>query len=72
MNKLMDAKELAQMLKVSDRTIYGWVSKGTIPTVKIGRLIRFKVEDIEVWIDKNTHKGRTKYAPEIFSNQKWL
>jgi len=72
MNKLMDAKEVAQKLQVSIRTVYGWISEGSIPTVKIGRLVRFKIEDIEAWIAKNTRKGRTKYVPEITSKRQRL
>ena len=65
MKKLIDSKELAEVMQVSIRTIYGWASKGIIPSIKIGRLLRFKVENVEAWIDKNTCKGRKKYMPEI-------
>lgn len=47
----LSVNELAQHLRVSPRTIYGWVYRRLIPYQKIGpRLIRFDVEEIERWI----------------------
>ncbi len=45
-------KELAQRLKISDRTIYNKLSNGTFPIkpIRIGRLLRFREEDINSYL----------------------
>lgn len=48
---LLSVKELAVLLSISEKTIYGWTYARKIPFLKIGpRLVRFKIEDIEQWI----------------------
>ena len=49
-NKLLKIKEVADWAAVSPRTVQTWVANRTIPYLKIGRLIRFKREDIEEFI----------------------
>ena len=33
-------------------TLYLWVEKGTIPHYRVGRLIRFKSEEIDAWLEE--------------------
>ena len=57
MNPLLTPKQIAELLSCTPSTIYSWVAGGTIPYYKIGRLIRFKLEEIEEWLGelrKNT------------------
>ncbi len=44
--------ELARKLRISGRTIYNKLSAGTFPIrpKRIGRLIRFHIDDIEAYI----------------------
>ena len=49
MKKLLTRKELADYLGVSEVTIYGWTSKKKIPFRKVGRLLRFDIDEIEAW-----------------------
>ena len=37
---LWRVSELANYLNCTDRTVYGWIQSGRIPTVKIGKLRR--------------------------------
>lgn len=54
MKKLViDIKELSKLLGISDKTVYGWVHQKRIPFVKLGGVLRFDMEDIEKWIQKN-------------------
>ncbi len=50
MDKLLTIDELAEVLSVKKSTIYQWVHLGLIPHIKMGRLLRFKKEDIEKWL----------------------
>ncbi|HPS55666.1 MAG TPA: helix-turn-helix domain-containing protein [Sedimentisphaerales bacterium] len=49
-NQLLAAKDLAEMLSVSVRTIWRLRSAGKLPKpVSIGGSIRWKLSDIELW-----------------------
>jgi len=48
--KLWTVEELSEFLQVSDKTIYDWVHKKSIPYQKINRLLRFRPSEIEKWL----------------------
>ncbi len=58
MNKILNIEEVAAYLRVSERTVYDWVSKGELPGGKIGTSWRFRSDDIENWV--NERLGKTK------------
>ena len=45
--------DLAQYLSVKRSTLYAKAESGEIPFYKIGRLIRFKREDVEKWMESH-------------------
>lgn len=47
-DRLLDVNEAASMLGLkSARTLYKWAYAARVPSVKIGRLLRFRRSDIE-------------------------
>jgi excisionase family DNA binding protein len=44
-------EELAEYLKLAEQTIRRWVLNREIPYRKIKKVIRFRVSEIEKWID---------------------
>ncbi len=47
-DRLLDVHEAAALLSLkSPRTLYKWAYAGRIPSVKIGKLLRFRHSDIE-------------------------
>lgn len=48
--RLMSAAELADHLGISRAGIYNLMSRG-MPSVKVGRLRRFRLADVEAFID---------------------
>ena len=56
--KLFTPQELADKLGVKLSTIYYWSHIGYIPTVKLGKLIRFRKKAIEDWILKKENDRR--------------
>lgn len=42
-------KEVAQLLKVKLRTVYGWVSDERIPYERKGGVLRFRLDAILAW-----------------------
>lgn len=43
-------KELSEYLKIKPSTLYAWSSRGIIPHYKVYGLIRFKKDEVDVWI----------------------
>lgn len=41
------AKEVAEHLGVTDKTVYKWAREGIIPCRRFGRTVKFSIEDIE-------------------------
>lgn len=58
MDKILTIEEVAAYLRVSERTVYDWASKGELPGGKIGTSWRFRRGDIENWV--NEKLGETK------------
>jgi PTS system nitrogen regulatory IIA component len=59
---ILTIEEIARYLRVSERTIYDWANKGSIPCGKLGTTWRFKRSEIEKWIDEKL-SGNVKSAP---------
>jgi nitrogen PTS system EIIA component len=54
---IMTLEEVAQYLRVSERTIYDWAQKGDLPGGKIGTVWRFRRADIDKWLDGKLGQG---------------
>ncbi|MBV6421638.1 MAG: hypothetical protein DAHOPDDO_02919 [Ignavibacteriaceae bacterium] len=52
----MNAKEVADYLGVSTKTIRNWTSEGKIPSVKIGSSVRYPKERIDNWVKSKEKK----------------
>ena len=50
MNKYLSVKEVSEYLAIKPPTLYGKVSRKEIPHYKIGKLVRFKREEIDKWM----------------------
>ena len=46
-------KELAELLRVTEMTIYRLVKRGELTAYHIGRAMRFRRDDIEVFLEKH-------------------
>jgi len=49
-NRWLSVQELAGYLGVSKDTIYAWISKRDMPAHRIGRLWKFKSEEVDEWV----------------------
>ena len=50
----LTVEELAEMLRVEVRTVYSWVSKGSIPFRKAGRRTVFLLDEIMEWTEEQS------------------
>ncbi len=55
MEPLLKAKDLAEILNLSENTIYQLTYRDAIPYVKFGKTVRFRESEILQWIEKNSH-----------------
>lgn len=51
----MKLKEVAQLLKVSEKTIYRWIKDGKIPFYRLHHQYRFRGEEINQWAASNKY-----------------
>lgn len=49
-NRWLSVEEIADYLGVSKDTVYGWISKREMPAHKVGRLWKFKTDEIDEWV----------------------
>lgn len=61
-DEILTVKELADYLKIAEKTAYRFVAEGKIPAFKVGSAWRFKKDTIDAWIkSQNTmKKGKKK------------
>ena len=52
--KLLSPKELSLVLGISINTIYGYTSKKLIPYFRIGRVVRFDLNKINLWLKQRS------------------
>jgi excisionase family DNA binding protein len=69
--KYLTINELAEFLNIKKSTLYSLVENGELPHYRIGRLIRFKLSDIELWMESHRkEKSSDKKAKEIIRSIK--
>lgn len=49
---IITIKEVAEYLRIKEKTVYDLAAKGKIPGFKVGGSWRFDRKDIEKWIEK--------------------
>ena len=60
MKQYLDIAALAERLRIRRSTLYAWTAQGTIPHLKLGRLLRFDPDEIEAWLQAH----RQEVTPE--------
>jgi excisionase family DNA binding protein len=59
--RFLSVREAAEFLRVSPRTIYGWVSQNALPHRKAGRRVLFLESELLDWTKPNSR--RHQYLP---------
>lgn len=59
---LLTVKEIAELLRISERKVYELVSNNEIPHVKVGGSIRFNSEVINKWLSGGDN-GEAEISP---------
>lgn len=53
MEDIMTISEVAELLKVSDRTVRNWIEKGTIKAYRFGLVYRIKKADFDEFVKQS-------------------
>lgn len=58
-DEILTLKEVADYLKLAEKTAYRLAAEGKLPGFKVGGSWRFKKEDVLQWIEeqKNSHRS---------------
>ena len=49
-DRWLSVVDIAEYLGVKKDTVYKWLSKKTIPAHKVGRLWKFKKDEVDKWV----------------------
>ncbi len=50
---LLNVKQVADYLQLKESTIYSWAQDGKVPAIKIGRTWRFRLTDLDEWLERH-------------------
>lgn len=70
MRKLLTMDEASEYLGISKLTLYGWVSSRKLGFVKVGRLVKFRQEHLDRWIEQHTVKARVQTQKFVTSGDR--
>lgn len=56
--EILTLRELADYLKLTERTLYGLTQHGRLPVFKVGNSWRFRLRDIDAWIESQKAEVR--------------
>ena len=57
---LLTAREAARALAISPRKLWGMKTSGEIPHVRVGRSVRYPLDELQRWIDSQTKGGESR------------
>ena len=55
--KLLSVKEVAEMLSISERTVWSMTNAGEIPCVRIRKRVLYRLDHVQGFIDRQTDGG---------------
>lgn len=59
-DEILTLKEVAEYLKLAEKTAYRLAAEGKLPGFKVGGSWRFKQEDVQKWIEEQKSPKRKK------------
>jgi len=54
---LLTARETASLLSISERKLWNLTNENEIQSIRIGRSVRYSIEDLEQWIETKRNEG---------------
>ena len=63
-DKLFSAREVGDLLGFASGTIVDWAEAGKLPAFKVGGRLRFRVSEVETWLEERRLKRPSRREPE--------
>ena len=57
---LLTSKQAAEVLSISPRKLWSLTTCGAIPHIRVGRCVRYPVDDLQRWIDSQKKGGEAR------------
>ena len=64
----LNVRQMAELLKVSERHIYELAANGSLPAFRVGKAIRFDPHDVADWLRRKKPPNRAT-GPERLKNE---
>jgi PTS system nitrogen regulatory IIA component len=72
-NEIMSVAEVANLLRVAERTVYDWADKGVIPCARFGGSLRFRRSQVIARFEEQTPKAPEKiHMRDVLAPQRVL
>ena len=62
-DRWLNVDEIAEYLGVSRDTVYSWIGARQMPAHKVGRLWKFKREEVDGWVRAGNAEGAPSREP---------
>jgi len=62
---IMNVREVAEYLRISEAKVYRLVNQGGIPVMRIGKTWRFRKDILDEWIRQNTEASMENFGEKI-------
>ena len=56
-DRWLSVEEIAAYLGINQDTVYKWITRKQLPAHKLGRLWRFRREEVDTWVRHNDNPG---------------
>ena len=56
--QLLRSRDAADLLAISERKLWELQNAGAIPVIRLGRMVRFRRSDLDLWIASHREIGR--------------
>jgi excisionase family DNA binding protein len=58
--EFLGTDEAAEYLGISRNTLYEWIIQRKVPYLKVGRLVKFRKDDLQAWLTKRSQAEQKK------------
>lgn len=63
-DNVLTIKEVADLLKLAEKTVYSMAQRGELPAFKVRGQWRIQSVDLQAWIESQKRTGDTSAGPE--------
>lgn len=60
-DRWFSVEEIAEYLGVKRDTLYKWIDRKKMPAHKVGRLWKFRKEEVDLWVRTGNTKGSSSH-----------